>query len=99
LEFHGTYTDGCWGESQRASYHRQRQRHSQCHAELTDTGTGETYYSRSVFFGNYRFADIPTGQSYILTARAKRFTFIFNTQVITLLEDLANVNFVGTTQF
>ncbi len=67
---------------------------------LTLTGAaGETFYARSGISGKYQFENVPTGQGYILTVGAKRFTFASNTQIISLVEDLANVNFIGTAQF
>lgn len=66
---------------------------------LTNTATGETRAARSGLFGSYRFEDVPTGQSYVLTVSARRFAFAPNIRFITLLEELTDVDFVGTEQF
>lgn len=66
---------------------------------LISAGTGEIFYARSGLFGSYRFEDIPAGQTYVLTVSARRFLFVPNTQIIMLLKELTNVNFVGTAQF
>ncbi|MCY7345801.1 MAG: carboxypeptidase-like regulatory domain-containing protein [Pyrinomonadaceae bacterium] len=50
-------------------------------------------------FGYYRFADIPAGETYILTATAKRFVFSVPTQVVSLNEDRDDVDFIGEAVF
>lgn len=62
---------------------------------LTDATTNETRTTRSTAFGYYRFEDVIVGQTYILTANAKRFTFNPNTRAISPLEDLAEEDFVA----
>jgi hypothetical protein len=66
---------------------------------LTSAATGEVFTARSGIFGAYRFDEIPVGQTYILTVSARRFSFVQNTRIITLLEELTDVDFVGTAQF
>lgn len=66
---------------------------------LTDTATGEIRIVRSGLFGSYRFEDVPTGHSYVLTVSARRFAFAPNIRFITLLEEVTNIDFVGTEQF
>lgn len=46
-------------------------------------------------FGYYRFTGIEAGQSYVLTARAKNYTFRERTQILTINEPTENVNFVA----
>jgi hypothetical protein len=46
-------------------------------------------------FGYYSFTDVPVGETYTLTIRSKRFTFEQPTRVISLFEDIADVNFEG----
>ena len=68
--------------------------------QLTLTGsTGEIFYARSGTFGYYRFDDIPVGQSYILTVSAKRYLFAENTRIITLLDELTDIDFLGAERF
>lgn len=45
--------------------------------------------------GRYRFADIPSGETYMLTVTAKGYTFSQPTMVFTVIGNLENVNFVG----
>lgn len=47
-------------------------------------------------FGYYTFDDIPTGQTYILSIQPnKQYTFANPTRVITLLDDITNMDFVS----
>lgn len=61
---------------------------------LTDA-SGETRCTRSGISGRYRFDDVPTGQTYILTATAKRFVFSSPTQIVNVAEDLNEIDFVA----
>lgn len=63
------------------------------------SATGEIFYARSGFSGGYLFEDVPSGQSYVLTVSARRYLFVQNPRFIMLLEELTNVDFVGTEQF
>ena len=66
---------------------------------LTNTATGEVFTARSGFFGAYRFDDVRVGQTYVLTVSARRFSFVENTRVIALLDELTDVDFTGAEQF
>ena len=44
-------------------------------------------------FGFYSFGDLPTGETYIVEVRSKRYLFANPTQVITLTDDLLELNF------
>lgn len=57
---------------------------------------GETRYAISSSLGYYRFADVPVGEIYILTAYSKRFTFKNAIQVVSLLEEREDVDFITT---
>jgi hypothetical protein len=46
-------------------------------------------------FGMYRFENIPAGQTYIVTVRAKRFGFERPSRVVSVTDDLAGVDFVA----
>jgi hypothetical protein len=46
-------------------------------------------------FGYYSFSDVPVGETYTLTIRTKRYTFEQPTRLISLFEDMADVNFDG----
>ena len=60
--------------------------------------SGNTRTAISTAFGYYRFEEVEAGQVYIFTARGKRFSFEQNTQVHTILEEINNINFVGSEQ-
>ncbi len=66
---------------------------------LTNAATGEVFSTRSGSFGAYRFDDVPVGQTYVLTISARRFSFVENTRIIALFEELTDVDFVGAEQF
>jgi hypothetical protein len=54
--------------------------------------------SRSVVtgtFGYYRFDEVQAGQTYLVTVHSKRFTFANATRVISLFDDIADVDFVA----
>jgi hypothetical protein len=52
-------------------------------------------YAQTNAFGFYRFVDLPIGATYTLTASSKKNTFVPPTRVITLLDNLDDVNFVS----
>lgn len=45
--------------------------------------------------GFYRFADVPAGETYVLTVAARRYTFSESSRVVNLNDNLTNVDFVG----
>ncbi len=51
------------------------------------TGTGT--------FGYYNFDDLQAGETYIVTVNSKRFTFQSPSQVVTVFENIADIDFVG----
>lgn len=63
--------------------------------QLTNLTTNETKTCRSGSFGRYNFADLESGETYILSVTAKRFSFSNPSRVITLSEDLADEDFVS----
>lgn len=65
---------------------------------LTDVSGGDIRLARSSAFGYYRFEEIPVGETYILTVRSKRFIFLPDTRIITLLDELTDVDFTGVPQ-
>ncbi len=50
-------------------------------------------------FGAYQFDDVPVGETYILSVSGKRFVFANATQIISVVEQLDDLNFVGTEQW
>lgn len=64
---------------------------------LKNASSGQVFVARSSAFGYYRFDDVPAGGTYILTLRSKRFTFANNPRVISVTDDLSEVDFVAET--
>jgi predicted outer membrane repeat protein len=60
---------------------------------LTDAA-GATRLTQTNNFGYYRFAEIPSGATYILAVRAKRFNV--EPQVVNITEEKLDINFTGT---
>lgn len=46
--------------------------------------------------GYYNFTDVPAGDTYIVTARGKRYTFAQPSQVLSVSDDATEVNFIGS---
>ena len=65
---------------------------------LTNASGGETRFARSSSFGYYRFEEVPVGETYILTVRSKRFIFLPDTRIVTLLDELTEVDFTALPQ-
>lgn len=61
---------------------------------MTDS-SGAIRTATTTSFGYYTFADVPAGETYILTARAKRFSFAQPTQVVSVSEETTEINFVA----
>ena len=63
---------------------------------VTMTNTdGETRTVNSSAFGYFRFADVPAGQTYIISAAAKRYKFDQSSRVLNLTADIDDVNFIA----
>lgn len=56
---------------------------------------GTLRIATSATFGYFTFTDVPAGDTYIFSLRAKRFRFSEITQVRTILEDVSDVNFIA----
>lgn len=64
---------------------------------LTETdGTIRTVSTAT--FGYYRFDEVSAGQTVILTLRAKRFTFVEPTLVLSVTQDVTDLNFTAFEQ-
>ncbi|MET0753770.1 MAG: hypothetical protein ABWZ66_10375 [Pyrinomonadaceae bacterium] len=57
--------------------------------------SGEIRQAQTNPFGYYKFYDVPTGESYILSAHSKQFTFAHSPRVISVFEDIADADFTG----
>lgn len=61
---------------------------------LTDArGAVRTTYTGS--FGLYRFTDVEVGEIYILTVRAKKYSFASPEQIVSVNDELTNLDFVA----
>lgn len=64
---------------------------------MTGAG-GALRMATSTSFGHFAFENVPVGEVYILSVRAKQFQFSQNTQAISVLEDLSDINFIADPQ-
>lgn len=65
---------------------------------LTEISSGAIRSVRSSDFGYFRFENVPTGETYILTLHSKNFVFLPNSRVLMLFDDLTDVNFTAEPQ-
>ncbi len=56
---------------------------------------GETRVVQTNTFGFYNFADVPAGETYIITVESRRHTFENPSQVLNVSEDVAELNFTA----
>ncbi len=61
---------------------------------LTDT-SGNVFTKRTNTFGNFRFDEISVGETYIISADSKRFTFNPASQVLMVNDELTDVSFIA----
>jgi hypothetical protein len=59
---------------------------------------GETRISQTGSFGFYRFDDIPVGEICVLTVSGKRFIFENPTRIVTVQEELGDLDFTAVEQ-
>ncbi len=57
--------------------------------------TGESRTTRSSSFGYYTFAELPVGETYLVTVRSRRYTFANDSIVVVLMDDLSEQNFTA----
>jgi len=61
---------------------------------ITDS-SGAIRTTSTTTFGYYRFDDVQAGETYIISARGKRFTFTQPSQILNANEDINDINFIG----
>ncbi len=61
---------------------------------LTDA-SGNVRTAITTSFGYYRFEEVAAGETYIITASGRRYTFVQQSRVLNINEDTDAVNFVG----
>ncbi len=59
---------------------------------------GETRTTISNSFGFYRFGEVPTGENYIVSVASKRYVFNQQTMVISVFEEIGDLDFIGAEQ-
>ena len=59
----------------------------------TALSTGERFYAEADSSGNYRFTDLPVGDSYLVQAKSRYYNFEPNSKIVTLNGDLADIDF------
>jgi hypothetical protein len=57
---------------------------------------GNRRAARSNAFGYYRFEDVRVGEAYVLEVRSKRYTFEQNSRVISVADDLTDLDFYAS---
>ena len=65
---------------------------------MTDV-SGETRTLLSSAFGYFRFADVPAGQTYIISVAAKNYKFGQSARTLNLSADIDDVNFIAIDKF
>jgi len=61
---------------------------------MTDS-QGNVSTTTSTSFGYYRFDDVTVGETYVLSVRGKRFYFLQQSQVLSINEEVNDINFIG----
>lgn len=56
---------------------------------------GNTLTTRTSSFGYFRFDNIAVGETYVISVASKRFTFNPSTQILSVNEELTNIDFVA----
>jgi len=56
---------------------------------------GQTRTALTGSFGYYSFEEVPVGETYIISIFSKRFTFSQPTQVVTVFDNVADINFIA----
>lgn len=62
---------------------------------IMNDSSGSLRTTTTTAFGYYSFNNVPAGETYIITARGKRFSFVQPTQILNVNEDTEDINFIG----
>jgi len=65
---------------------------------MLTSSDGETRTTLSNSFGFYRFAEVPGGETYTVSVASKRYSFNQQTVVVSVSEEIANLDFIGVEQ-
>ncbi len=63
---------------------------------LINSATGEVRTARTNPFGYYRFEDVSAGETYIVTVKSKTYSFSNASKVISISENVGDLNFTAT---
>ena len=66
---------------------------------MTGGGLEDTIYATTSAFGYYRFEDVPAGNTYVLTAFSKTYSFDQPSIVLNVGGDFDGANFIGQSRF
>lgn len=61
----------------------------------TALSTGQRFYAEADSNGNYRFTDLPVGDSYLIQARSRYYNFEPDSKIVTLNGDLVDIDFTA----
>jgi hypothetical protein len=61
---------------------------------VSPSGDGGRRFAVTSSFGYYTFENVPVGDTYILSATSKRYTFSSPSRVINLQEDVNGIDFI-----
>lgn len=61
---------------------------------LTDS-RGNIKTATTSSFGNFQFDDVSVGETYVLSVRARSYTFQTPTQILTVNDNVSNINFIS----
>lgn len=59
-------------------------------------GSGNRSYTMTNNFGFYRFADVPSGETYTFQVFSKQYTFTPSSRVLNITEDVDGLNFIAS---
>ncbi len=65
---------------------------------LTDSSGNVRTTTTTIKSGYYNFTDVAAGETYIITAKGRRYTFSQPTQVLNIDEDASDINFIANPQ-
>ena len=60
---------------------------------------GETRTTLTDFYGFYQFDDVPNGETYIISGAHRRYQFINNPRILTITEEIAELDFTAEPKF
>lgn len=65
---------------------------------VTGGSLSQPVYGQTGSFGNFNIEGLATGETYVVTVISKRFTFVQSSFVVTLEENVSDIEFIGDNQ-